>query len=81
MDHYPYKERTAIRVQPIGSASVLKSCFVDRVNGDERSGRCGFVYEEGSVRFRRFRGNLIHLPLDTRILNAPEYVELFRICI
>jgi hypothetical protein len=27
------------------------------------------------------RDNHIHLPADTRVLNAPEYVEFFWICI
>ena len=64
----------------IGRAEV-KTYFVDRINDDESQGRCGFVYEEGSNEFRRFNGNHIHIPSDYRVLNSPEYMEWFWICI
>ena len=51
------------------------------INDDKSQGRCGFVYEEGSNEFRRFDGNHIHIPSDYRILNSPEYMEWFWICI
>ncbi|HUT64917.1 MAG TPA: hypothetical protein VMZ05_02075 [Spirochaetota bacterium] len=65
----------------IGSAEVVGNYLVDRVDGDIASGRCGFVYESGSPAFRGFTGNHIHLPSDSRVLNSPEYVEFFWICI
>jgi hypothetical protein len=65
----------------IGSAEVVRNYFVDRIDGDIASGRCGFVYESGSMAFRGFTGNHIHLPSDSRVLNSPEYVEFFWICI
>jgi hypothetical protein len=64
----------------IGSAEV-KNYFVDGINSDKSQGRCGFVYEAGSYDFRGFSGNHIHIPSDTRVINHPEYVEFFWICI
>jgi hypothetical protein len=64
----------------IGSA-IIKNYFVQRINGDESFRRCGFVYEAGSRIFDGFRGNHIHLPPDTRVLNSPEYLSYFWICI
>ncbi|UCG37287.1 MAG: hypothetical protein JSV64_03150, partial [Candidatus Bathyarchaeota archaeon] len=62
----------------IGSAEV-KTYYVDRINDDEASGRCGFVYECGERSFG-FK-NHIHLPSDIRVINAPEYMSWFWICI
>jgi hypothetical protein len=64
----------------IGSAEV-KNYFVDKINSDKSQGRCGFVYEAGSYDFRGFSGNHIHIPSDIRVINYPEYVEYFWICI
>ena len=64
----------------IGSAEV-KNYFVDKINSDKSQGRCGFVYEAGSYDFRGFSGNHIHIPSDIRVINNPEYVEFFWICI
>jgi hypothetical protein len=64
----------------IGSA-IVKNYFVDRINSDASHGRCGFVYESGSKTFDGFRGNHIHLPSDTRVINGPEYLTYFWICI
>lgn len=60
--------------------SEVKDYYVERINGDKASGRCGFVYECGEKRFK-FQGNHIHLPSDIRVINSPEYVEWFWICI
>jgi hypothetical protein len=65
----------------IGSASVVRSYWVDAIGSDRSYGTCGFVYEAGSLDYMGFRGNHIHLPSDTRVLNSPEYVEYFWICI
>jgi hypothetical protein len=67
--------------ESIGTASIVKSYWVEAIDGDESFGRCGFVYEAGSSRYEGFSGNHIHLPTDVRILNSPEYVEFFWICI
>ena len=67
--------------QSIGSAGLVKSYWVEAINQDVASGRCGYVYEAGATQFQRSSGNHIHLPSDTRVLNAPEYVEYFWICI
>jgi hypothetical protein len=64
----------------IGSA-IIKQYFVERINDDVSYRRCGFVYEAGSHAFSGFRGNHIHLPSDSRVLNSPEYLSYFWICI
>ena len=65
--------------ESIGTADIVKSYWVDDIDGDKTRGRCGFVYEAGSLEFP-FAGH-IHLPSDARILNSPEYVEFFWICL
>jgi hypothetical protein len=64
----------------IGSA-IVQNYLVDRIDEDAAYGRCGFVYESGSRQFDGFRGNHIHLPPDTRVINSPEYLSFFWICI
>ena len=53
--------------------------FVDGINNDISYGTCGFVYESGSERLSY--GNHIHIPSDYRVINSPEYVEWFWICL
>jgi len=65
----------------IGSAGVVRSYWIDGINNDTSFSRCGFVYESGSHKYFGFKGNHIHLPSDTRVLNSPEYMEWFWICI
>ena len=65
----------------IGSADVVRSYWVEGIDSDVAGGRCGFVYEAGSHAYEGFRGNHIHLPSDMRVLNSPEYLEYFWICI
>ncbi|UCE44286.1 MAG: hypothetical protein JSV57_02020 [Candidatus Bathyarchaeota archaeon] len=60
-------------------SSEVKDYYVDRINDDEAFGRCGFVYECGEKKFG-FK-NHIHLPSDLRVINSPEYMEWFWICI
>ena len=62
-------------------AEIVKDYFVEGINEDISSGRCGFVYEEGSIKYSGFRGNHIHIPSDIRVLNSPEYEEWFWICL
>ncbi len=66
--------------ETIGTAEV-KNYYVDEINGDASYARCGFVYEAGDLDFTRFRGNHIHIPADIRLINSPQYVEFFWICI
>jgi hypothetical protein len=65
----------------IGQASVVRSYWVDAIDNDTAEGYCGFVYEAGSTNYHGVYGNHIHLPSDTRILNSPEYVAFFWICL
>ena len=67
--------------ESLGTADVVKSYWVNRINEDESYGRCGFVYEAGSEVYDFFRGNHNHIPSDVRVINSPEYVKYFWICI
>ena len=67
--------------ESIDSADIVKSYWVEAINDDKSFERCGFVYESGSNKFEGFIGNHIHLPSDTRVLNSPEYIKWFWICI
>ncbi len=67
--------------ESIGSAGVVKSYWVNRINLDASLGRCGFVYEAGDKAFEFFLGNHNHIPSDIRIINSPQYVKYFWICI
>lgn len=67
--------------ESVGTAGLVKNYFVDVINGDISVGRCGFVYEAGSFTFAGFQGNHIHIPPDSRVINTPEYLEFFWICI
>ncbi|MHA2378076.1 MAG: hypothetical protein ACXADO_07660 [Candidatus Thorarchaeota archaeon] len=65
----------------IGDADVVRSYWVEAIDGQRSHGTCGWVYESGSWEFSGFFGNHIHLPSDVRTMNSPEYVEWFWICI
>ena len=67
--------------ESIGTAGLVKDYYVDSINNDVSAGRCGFVYEEGSYSFGGFQGNHIHIPSDIRLINSPEYIDFFWICI
>jgi len=67
--------------ESIGRASVVKDYWVEKIDSDRATGGCGYVYEAGDLRYRRFSGNHIHLPAGSRAINSPEYVELFWICL
>jgi len=67
--------------ESIGTADVVKSYWVNRINEEESQGRCGFVYEAGNEEFYFFRGNHNHIPSDIRVINSPQYVKYFWICI
>lgn len=61
--------------------NLVRNYWVERIDEDKAYGGCGFVYEAGSLSFRGFSGNHIHIPTDIRVLNSPEYVEFFWICL
>jgi len=65
--------------ESVGTADIVKSYWVDFIDGDKSSGRCGFVYESGSLDF--YHAGHIHIPPDIRAINSPEYVKYFWICI
>ena len=60
----------------IGTAQIVRSYWVQQINDDLGSGRCGFVYECGDLDFRGI-GNHIHIPSDFRPISSPEYMEWF----
>jgi hypothetical protein len=66
--------------ESIGDAQIVQNFYVDRINDDRTQMRCGFVYEAGALAYR-WRGNHIHLPPDSRVIQAPEYLEFFWICV
>jgi hypothetical protein len=67
--------------ESLGAARVVRSFWVEKINDEQSYRTCGFVYEEGYREFRYGRGNHIHLPSDVRIINSPEYMEWFWICL
>ena len=66
--------------ETIGGSEV-ETYYVEEINDDKTEGRCGFVYEEGDEDFKGFTGNHIHIPSDIRVINSPEYVKWFWICV
>jgi hypothetical protein len=64
--------------ESIGFAEVVQSYFVVRIGAVKAHDRCGFVYEAGP---KRAYGNHIHIPPDLRVINSPEYMEIFWICL
>ena len=63
-------------------SSEVKDYYIERIGTDAAHGRCGFVYESGEKTLRSILSkNHIHLPADIRVINSPEYMELFWICI
>ena len=65
----------------IARADPVGNYWVEGINNNLASGGCGFVYESGSNRYPFFSGNHIHLPSDARVINSPQYVEYFWICL
>jgi hypothetical protein len=59
----------------IGTAGIVRSYWVERIDGCISSGRCGFVYEEGPESGGWL--NHIHIPSDWRVINSPEYEKWF----
>jgi len=69
------RARTSLWYNSIGSAEVVRSYWVERINDSQASERCGFVYETGLPQFRM--RNHIHIPSDFRPINSPEYARWF----
>jgi len=67
--------------EEIGTAEIVRSYWVDSINGETAYGRCGFVYETGDTSRKGFQGNHIHIPSDVRVINSPDYVWYFWLCI
>jgi succinate dehydrogenase/fumarate reductase cytochrome b subunit len=65
----------------IGTANIVRNYYIVRINEDQAAGTCGFVYDSGDQDFFGFQGNHIHLPSDVRVLNSPEYMRWFWICL
>jgi succinate dehydrogenase/fumarate reductase cytochrome b subunit len=65
----------------MGLATVVRSYWVESINEDTTAGTCGFVYDTGSTEFLGFAGNHIHLPADVNVLNSPDYMRWFWICV
>jgi len=57
----------------MGSASYVHSFFVTKINSDQNSGRCGFLYSVSD--------SFIFLSADERILTSPESVSFFWGCL
>jgi hypothetical protein len=60
--------------EKIGSAEI-DNYYIERIEDWTASGMCGFVYEVGELATQR--GNHIHLQTDLRVLQSPEYLEIF----
>jgi succinate dehydrogenase/fumarate reductase cytochrome b subunit len=67
--------------ESVGRARVIKNYWVESINNQTTTGTCGFVYDTGSWEFYGFIGNHIHLPSDANVLNSPEYMRWFWICV
>ena len=67
--------------EQMGSADVVDSYWVDRIDEHEAYRSCGFVYETGPREFAGFRGSHIHIPADLRAMVAPEYAYWYWICL
>ncbi|MBD3406035.1 MAG: hypothetical protein GF411_07925 [Candidatus Lokiarchaeota archaeon] len=66
--------------ESIGDADVVQNYYIVQINSDRQAGTCGFVYESGDLENQGLL-NHIHLPSDSRVLNAPEYVTWYWICL
>ena len=64
----------------IGNADPVRNFWVYSIGPDGTSPPCGWVYESGDLSFSRGT-NHIHLPTDSRVMNSPEYVLWFWICV
>lgn len=75
----------------VGQADFVRSYWVQGIDGNIGYGTCGFVYETGSWDFAELplltilpeptEGNHIHLPSDIRVINSPEYLIFYWVCL
>jgi len=63
---------TLIWITKLGS-SIINSYFVTKINADEASGRCGFLY--------RVSESFIWISADLRILTSPKSVRFYWECL
>ena len=65
-------------VEMIGQ-TLRQSYTFTRLNDEKIEDRAGFTYEMGERRFKgrqpRFGNNLIHMPMDVRVVCSPEYMH------
>ncbi|MFX1536410.1 MAG: DUF4405 domain-containing protein [Promethearchaeota archaeon] len=70
-----------IGLAEVGNYFVVKINHASsEIDNDIPHGRCGFVYEEGSLKFKG-RRNHIHIPSGIRVINSPEYELWYWICL
>ncbi|MDW7740516.1 MAG: hypothetical protein SCJ97_10775 [Bacillota bacterium] len=67
--------------ESIGTAGLVKSYWVERINIDQSAGRCRSVYEAVDELFCFFKGYHNHIPSDIRVINSPAFLEYFWIFI
>jgi hypothetical protein len=58
--------------ESVGTAGIVQTYYVDRINDDATHDRTGFIYEMGAKENRR---GILHIPADTRVLTCPEYMR------
>ncbi|MHA2142082.1 MAG: hypothetical protein ACXADC_07985 [Candidatus Thorarchaeota archaeon] len=63
----------------IGTADIVRSYWVTKINNDEQVGTCGWGYETGEYLMTQL--NVIHLPSDTRVILIPEFTLWFWFCV
>ncbi len=62
----------------LGTADLVETYYVERIDDAEARGSCGFVYQTGP---RGVAGVHIHIPSDIRVTVSPEYALWWWICI
>lgn len=68
-------------IESLRGAFYVHSYFVEKINTDQTTGRCGFLYEVGDNDFKYPGPNYIFLASDERILNSPEHLRFFWDCL
>lgn len=68
-------------IESLRGAIYVHSYFVEKINTDQTTGRCGFLYEVGDNDFKYPCPNYLFLASDERILNSPEHLRFFWDCL
>ncbi len=63
----------------IGTADIVRSYWVTKINDDKQAGTCGWGYETGELLMTQL--NDIHLPSDARVILSPEFTLWFYFCV